>query len=103
MPYSEVLDIEEKSPSIISALLEEYYKDRDSLAELEEVLDIDLEYDIVFKKTFSRTEYTESGNVDENSYSYDYAGNIIRSVKKYEDDLSVFTDYRAVRVIKPKD
>ena len=103
MPYSEVLDIEEKSPSIISALLEEYYKDRDSLAELEEVLDIDLEYDIVFKKTFSRIEYTESGNVDENSYSYDYAGNIIRSVKKYEDDLSVFTDYRAVRVIKPKD
>lgn len=75
MPYSNVLDIEEKSPSIISALLEEYYKDRDSLAELEEVLDVDLEYDIVFKKTFSRTEYNESGNVDENSYSYDYAGN----------------------------
>lgn len=75
MPYSDVLDIEEKSPRIISALLDEYNKDRDSLAELEEVLDVDLEYDIVFKKTFSRTEYNESGNVDENSYSYDYAGN----------------------------
>ena len=75
MPYSDVLDIEEKSPRIISALLEEFYSDRDSLAELEEVLDVDLEYDIVFKKTFSRTEYNESGNVDENSYSYDYAGN----------------------------
>lgn len=36
MPYSEVLDINKKSPSIISALLEEYYKDRDSLAELED-------------------------------------------------------------------
>lgn len=36
MPYSEVLDIEEKSPSIISALLEEYYKDRDSLANLDD-------------------------------------------------------------------
>ena len=34
------------------------------------------------------------------SYEYDLAGNIIRSVKKYEDDRSVFTDYRAVRVIK---
>lgn len=75
MPYSDVLDIEEKSPRIISALLDEYNKDRDSLAELEEVLDVDLEYDIVFKKTFSRTEYNESGNVDENSYSYDHAGN----------------------------
>lgn len=75
MPYSDVLDIEEKSPRIISALLDEYYKDRESLAELEEVLDVDLEYDIVFKKTFSRTEYNESGNVDENSYSYDHAGN----------------------------
>ncbi len=103
MPYSDVLDIEEKSPRIISALLDEYYKDRDSLAELEEVLDVDLEYDIVFKKTFSRTEYTESGNVDENSYSYDHAGNIVHSAEKHEDDRSVFTDYRAVRVIRPKD
>ena len=36
MPYSEVLNIEEKSSNIISALLDEYYKDRDSLAELED-------------------------------------------------------------------
>lgn len=75
MPYSEVLDINKKSPSIISSLLEEYYKDRDSLAELDEVLDDDLEYDIEFKATAKRTEYNESGNVYENSYCYDYAGN----------------------------
>ena len=85
MPYSDVLDTAKKSPSIISALLDEYYSDRDSLAELEEVLDVDLEYDIVFKKTFSRTEYTESGNVDENSYSYDHAGNPLEN--KYNAKL----------------
>ena len=52
MPYSDVLDISEKSPRIISALLEKYYSNRDSLAELEEVLDVDLEYDIVFNTNF---------------------------------------------------
>lgn len=75
MPHNEVLDIGKKSPSLISALLEEYYNDMESLTELEEVIDDGLEYDIEFKMAAKRTKYNENGNVYENSYSYDYAGN----------------------------
>ena len=34
------------------------------------------------------------------SYEYDLAGNIVHSAEKHEDDWSIVTDYRAVRVIK---
>lgn len=72
MPYRAVLNYTQKSPLHIVSLLEEYYKDRDSLAELDEVLDDDLEYEIEFKPIFRSK---DDGLQDEYSYTYDYAGN----------------------------
>ncbi len=47
--------------------------------------------------------YSMGTFVTEYSYDFDFAGNVIRSAEKYEDEWVTVTEYRAIKVIRPKE
>ena len=63
----------------ITALLEEYYTDRDKLADFEELLDDDLSFRIEYMPVYKCMEYYKSGSVDTDIYAYDYTGQLLEN------------------------
>lgn len=86
LPHKELIDIKEKTPNHISSLLEKYYNDRDDIAEFENFLDDDLEYDIAFKPISERTEYFDGREDYTKNYAYDHAGSLLEN--KYGSKLT---------------
>lgn len=95
LPHKDLIDIKEKTPNHISSLLEKYYNDRDDLAEFENFLDDDLEYDIEFKPISERTEYSDGREPYTKNYAYDHAGSLLEN--KYGSKLA-YTYYPSGKV-----
>lgn len=47
--------------------------------------------------------YSKGSFVTKYVYDFDFAGNVIRSSEKYEDECVTVTEYRAIKVIRPKE
>ena len=91
MPYRDFRGLEiPVSENHVTALLEDYYSDRDELSKLEEQLDDSVKFNVEFKPVYECTEYRD--DVWAYAYDYDYAGNITKDGTSKEYTYTYYPD-----------